>query len=720
MHRSLWIALLVVVASGCKKEEPKEPRFDGPMPVSFGACAGPTVAWVSGPRPQPFTPAEAEGIWVAAAERPPVPDPDDSGQATSIALDEGKPATGPDPRNGEPADPQLARQQAIEQARNAGILGATDGEQTGAFASLTGTGDIASGFDDADIYGGLLGNEADEMNGGFGFGRSGFGPGGGDTGWGTTSLGRYYGTIGHGSGYGVGGGRAGMRGRTGSVPTVSIGQPNAQGDLDKAIIRRYIKRNIQKITYCYEKQLLVNPKLAGTVATQFFIAPSGQVASATATGVDPDVATCLAEVIKRIEFPRPKSGGGVQVNYPFTFRTAGDDRARPSTAPVQLASGSDRNAPGGAAMAGAGPGSDAAGYAGNAGSGKAAAAVRVRELFRSPDRGPVDASKYDPGANNPLRIEQHALTECFRKGRQHFGAAIVELHYDATGKVSDATAHGLEDEHTRACVLATAKRVQRTGAGPAAQRCAIAFGVMPAAAMPAIDITADAIKLDGKQLARLPAVATAEPREAKLPELVAAVEAGVKQATAAAGPVLVLHEPRIIRPVPATPMKVVVRVLASVLAAGDDLVLAAQRGTDWRLLQSMMTLPVVPVPFGTGGTWNHIKARRNPFASTFASGDDEHVTLSLLVTKDQIFIGLSRVNEFQEIVRAPSQLDKLAEALRVHKASAFFADRADFEIAAEDDVTYGDVVSVIDIALQTGFTGWQLTDPKGLAVRATL
>ena len=118
-------------------------------------------------------------------------------------------------------DPQLARQQAIEQARNAGILGSTALVQGGAFASLTGTGDISSGFDDSNIYGGLLGNEAGEMNGGFGFGRSGFGPGGGGTGWGTIGTGRY-GTIGHGSGtgsgYGVGGGRGGMRGRTRGGP----------------------------------------------------------------------------------------------------------------------------------------------------------------------------------------------------------------------------------------------------------------------------------------------------------------------------------------------------------------------------------------------------------------------------------------------------------------------------------------------------------------------
>jgi hypothetical protein len=105
--------------------------------------------------------------------------------------------------------------------------------QGGAFASLTGTGDISSGFDDSNIYGGLLGNEAGEMNGGFGFGRSGFGPG---RRWHGLGHDRYRplrhdrSRLGTGSGYGVGGGRGGMRGRSAAVPTVSIGQPNAQGD----------------------------------------------------------------------------------------------------------------------------------------------------------------------------------------------------------------------------------------------------------------------------------------------------------------------------------------------------------------------------------------------------------------------------------------------------------------------------------------------------------
>jgi hypothetical protein len=278
----------------------------------------------------------------SSQDDPPPPPPEDQdnnsndesgGTGTAMALDEGKMgkkdsdrAEGQYKMKNENVDPQLARQQAIEQARNAGFLGSQALTQGGAFASLTGTGDISSGFDDTNIYGGLLGNEAGEMNGGFGYGRSGFGPGGGGTGWGTIGTGRY-GTIGHGSGtgsgYGVGGGRGGMRGRTSAVPTVSIGQPNANGDLDKAIIRRYIKRNIQKIQYCYEKQLLAKPGLSGTVSTQFFITPNGTVAQSSGNGVDPEVAGCVAGVIKDIEFPKPKGGGGVQVNYPFTFRPAG-------------------------------------------------------------------------------------------------------------------------------------------------------------------------------------------------------------------------------------------------------------------------------------------------------------------------------------------------------------------------------------------------------------
>ncbi len=313
LKQVLWLVAVVAGASACKGD-------------------GPPDGWGGDYR-------NRDNRDLASMEDPPPEEKEEDGEdesggtGTAMMLEEGKMgkkdsdrAEGQYKMKKNSDQEQLARTQAIEQARTAGVLGSQVFAQGGTFASITGTGDISSGFDDMDIQGGLLGNEAGEMNGGFGFGRSGFGPGGGGTGWGTIGTGRY-GTIGHGSGtgsgYGVGSGRGGMRGRQSAVPSVRIGQPQSVGDLDKAIIRRYIKRNISKIQYCYEKQLLAAPTLEGTVNTQFFISPNGTVTTANASGINGDVSGCVAGVIKGIEFPKPKGGGGVQVNYPFNFRPTG-------------------------------------------------------------------------------------------------------------------------------------------------------------------------------------------------------------------------------------------------------------------------------------------------------------------------------------------------------------------------------------------------------------
>jgi hypothetical protein len=376
--------------------------------VTFAIAAG-----CGGSTKQPVTPVSGPQP-IANVAPEPAPPPE-------VVADEPPPPVEDDPPTAED-----------DEVPTAGVLGSTDVQQGGSFASLTGTGDISSGFDDTNIYGGLLGNEATTvdvkpgklttkgrlgksiirrkvkksldqiiacyeqhlsvdpalagtlearftieadgtvsaatasgvhtdvgtcvaevikgirfpkpkkgtvqvtypfelssngaMAGGFGFGRAGFGPGGGGTGWGTIGTGRY-GTIGHGSGtgtgYGAGGGRGGMRGRTSAVPKLRLGQPTITGNLDAAIVRRYVKRNIQKISYCYEKQLLATPGLAGTVSTKFTIDTDGKVSASTADGVDAEVSGCVAGVLGGIEFPRPKDGGTVQVAYPFEFAPSG-------------------------------------------------------------------------------------------------------------------------------------------------------------------------------------------------------------------------------------------------------------------------------------------------------------------------------------------------------------------------------------------------------------
>lgn len=121
------------------------------------------------------------------------------------------------------------------------------------------------------------------------------------------------------SGYGISSGGSHPASAPTGLPSAQLGQPSAVGDLDKAIIRRYVKRNLAKITYCYEKALLEDEDLEGAVDARFFIGPEGTVLSAEATGVTDEVAACVAEVLKGIQFPRPAGGGGVQVRYPFRF-----------------------------------------------------------------------------------------------------------------------------------------------------------------------------------------------------------------------------------------------------------------------------------------------------------------------------------------------------------------------------------------------------------------
>lgn len=259
---------------------------------------------------------------------------DSGGTGTKMAEAEGKMgkkestrATGQFAMKNNDASPQLAKAAAMDQARKAGVLGLMSQAPGGAFASITGAADFSSGLDDRDVYGGLLGNEVGEMAGGWGYGISGVGPGGGGTGWGTIGTGNY-GTIGHGNGtgtgYGSGSGKGGMRGRKAKPPEVRIGNVSATGDLDKNIIRRYIRRKLPRIRHCYEKELLVKPGLSGTVVTQFQISPAGSVQGANAKGIgNKNVESCVADAIKSIQFPKPNGGGYVNVRYPFTFQPAG-------------------------------------------------------------------------------------------------------------------------------------------------------------------------------------------------------------------------------------------------------------------------------------------------------------------------------------------------------------------------------------------------------------
>jgi hypothetical protein len=125
-----------------------------------------------------------------------------------------------------------------------------------------------------------------------------------------------YGAVGHGYGSSMP-----VMGKAYAAPSVRVASAIVVGDLDKDIIRRYIRRQIARIRYCYEKQLKTKPGLSGKVTVRFVLGDQGKVIEATASGLgNAAVETCVAEVIRSIEFPATRSGGQVVINYPFLFQ----------------------------------------------------------------------------------------------------------------------------------------------------------------------------------------------------------------------------------------------------------------------------------------------------------------------------------------------------------------------------------------------------------------
>jgi biopolymer transport protein ExbD len=104
----------------------------------------------------------------------------------------------------------------------------------------------------------------------------------------------------------------------------------------------------------------------------------------------------------------------------------------------------------------------------------------------------------------------------------------------------------------------------------------------------------------------------------------------------------------------------------------------------------------------------------------------ERPKLSVLLESDEIWVGVSRVNDFQRIPRTPAGYDwsTLEQTLKSQKASALFADKTDIEIAAASrpahPIVYQDMIAAMDVAIKTGFVDVGITDPQGLSARPSL
>jgi len=200
-----------------------------------------------------------------------------------------------------------------EVAENAGLLGAMrEGAASDVFGSAALSSDLTGGI------GGLIGARGTQIGSG-GLGARGSGLGGGGTAEGLGGLG----TKGRGSGasgYGSGGGSFGEKGE-GGIGKIG-GDPIILGALDKSLIDAVIKRNMNQIRYCYQRELTKNPQLSGKITVKFVIAKDGSVSKAETkqtTMNNSAVEDCINQRFMKFQFPEPKGGGIVIVSYPFIF-----------------------------------------------------------------------------------------------------------------------------------------------------------------------------------------------------------------------------------------------------------------------------------------------------------------------------------------------------------------------------------------------------------------
>lgn len=173
---------------------------------------------------------------------------------------------------------------------------------------------------------------AGTQSGSGGLGGKGYGMGGGGSAYGVGGLGVK--GIGYGaSGYGTGGGRFAAKVQSDPV-AVAGSDAVVLGSIDRSYIDQVVKRHLNQIRYCYEKELQKDPTLAGKVVIKFVIAADGTVAAASvkeSTLGNEVVEQCVAGRFLRMQFPVPAGGSStVVVSYPFQFAPDAESVKKPA------------------------------------------------------------------------------------------------------------------------------------------------------------------------------------------------------------------------------------------------------------------------------------------------------------------------------------------------------------------------------------------------------
>lgn len=135
------------------------------------------------------------------------------------------------------------------------------------------------------------------------------------------------GTKGNGGGLGGYGDTSIASGAGVGVSGIAVSQGvGVDGGLDRHVIQATIAKYLSQVRACYEDRLRVKPGLEGTLNMDFQIGANGRLnyskVKSNSVG-DEQVGSCVAQKMMGWEFPKPRGGVNVNVNYPFALRPVG-------------------------------------------------------------------------------------------------------------------------------------------------------------------------------------------------------------------------------------------------------------------------------------------------------------------------------------------------------------------------------------------------------------
>jgi len=473
------------------------------------------------------------------------------------------------------------------------------------------------------------------------------------------------------------------------APSIRIGNASATGALDKNIIRRYIRRQLPRIRNCYEKRLLVEPTLAGTVVITFTIAANGTVATVASRGMDSEVGRCVEGAIKRIQFPKPKGGGTVEVRYPFAFQT-GD----------AVAKSRDKTAE-----------------------------DKRTAVKRAADRNtPVRSEPYQAGMANPLRPLSSQLEDCFRdQTKRRYGAAVVAVnlagHEDGTVPVASASGWG--DEVFDSCLSEVAKKAKWPEQHKA-YRCPVSFGPMPIKEAPGVDISPSTVSItlspgakshDVANVAEVVADTSMTWKISALHQLLR--EHRDRKSRPSTDRWVSITGPMFLRAAPEVPMKVVYRALKTMRVQNVAPVFTTWKDNEWQVLPRRglmkgIPLPVAPIPLGTGQRWH----MRGGLTREMDPAPSNAPVMAVLVTREDLWLGTTIGDRRQFKRNAAGEHDwaALRDALRELRTGPF-ENQTRIELGSDEDSRFADVARAIEVSVATNFDRWEVVDPRSLAVR---